>query len=635
MLEIHQILKQYWGHSSFRPLQEEIIHAILSGKDTLALLPTGGGKSICFQVPALAQEGICIVISPLIALMKDQVDNLNKRGIKAIAVYSGMKKSEIDIALDNCVYGKIKFLYLSPERLGTELVKVRLQKMKICFLAIDEAHCISQWGYDFRPAYLKIATLREMLPDLKVLALTATATPEVVKDIQKQLSFVSENVFQASFERNNLSYVVLYEEDKWKRLLKIVNSIPGTGIVYARNRKKTKEISDFLNRNNISSDYYHAGLAPLERDAKQSAWMNNQCRVMACTNAFGMGIDKPEVRFVVHLELPDSLEAYFQEAGRAGRDGNKSYAVLLFQPVDSTESEFRLQQSFPKIEEIRTVYQALANHYKLAIGAGYDVAFDFDIAPFCDSFNFKANLVFNCLKFLEKQEYLVLSDNANNVSKIKLLMNKSELYQFQIQNKKYDDFLKTILRSYSGAFDDYINIHESELAKRSNLAKTEVIANLNFLNKLNVLHFLPQTFLPQITFTKARVDAKNITISAEVLKIREAQAKKKLDAVIHYAESKEFCRSQLLLAYFGETNAKPCGVCDVCLSKNKNKHPDADEMKMLFEKVERLLNAKRYTVHELVTALHPAKEAESLQIIQQLLDTGKIKSEHDFLSWRT
>lgn len=634
MESIHQILKQYWGHTAFRPLQEDIIGSILSGNDTLALLPTGGGKSICFQVPALAMEGICIVISPLIALMKDQVDNLNKRGIKATAVFSGMKKHEIDVALDNCVYGKVKFLYLSPERLGTELVRVRLQKMKICFLAVDEAHCISQWGYDFRPAYLRIAELRELLPKLNVLALTATATPDVVKDIQAKLAFKKECVFQASFERKNLAYVVLQEEDKWNRLLKVVTNIPGCGIVYARNRKKTQEIANFLNRNNIRSDFYHAGLDPQLRDEKQSAWMKNTCRVIVCTNAFGMGIDKPDVRFVVHLELPDSLEAYFQEAGRAGRDGNKSYAVLLFQGIDAEESRFRLQQNFPEIAEIKIVYQALANYLKLAIGAGLDAVYDFDIAQFCSSFNLKVSNVYNCLKFLEKQEYLALSENANNHSKIKLRMNKADLYAFQIGNAKYDAFLKTILRSYSGAFDDFISIHESDLAKRSELKKEEVVSNLMQLNQLNVLHYLPQTFLPQLCFTRARVDTKQLTIAPELLKEREEIAVNKLSAVIKYAESTQLCRSQLLLQYFGETNTQACGVCDVCLAKNKSSELSAPLFEQLAKRAQSQLEAKKLSLTDLVKALNSKKEAQSLQVIQNLIDSGKIVSENELLTWK-
>ena len=635
MSEIYNILKQYWGYEQFRPLQESIIQSILIEQlDTLALLPTGGGKSICFQVPALVMEGVCIVISPLIALMKDQVDNLNRRGIKACAIYSGMKKSEIDVALDNCVYGKIKFLYLSPERLGTEIVQVRLQKMKISFIAVDEAHCISQWGYDFRPAYLKIAELRELFPNIKVMALTATATPEVVIDIQQKLGFIKENVFQASFERDNLAYVVLHEEDKWNRLLKVVNNIQGSGIVYARNRRKTQEIADFLKRNKISADYYHAGLESHIRDEKQTSWMQNKCRVMVCTNAFGMGIDKPDVRFVAHMELTDSLEAYFQEAGRAGRDGKKSFAVLMYQDSDTKDLKHRLELSFPSIEEIRKIYQALANYFQLAVGAGFDVSFEFDISKFCSTYSLNATTVYNCLKFLEREEYVASNDSVEAASKIKILLNKEELYHFQIANKKYDGFIKTILRSYSGSFDNFISIHEGELAKRSELTKDNVIQDLQYLHKVNVLCYIPRTFLPQITFTRERVDAKDLAISKIVLEERKNNALKKLQAVFHYAHSKQFCRSQLLLNYFGENDGKPCGVCDVCLNKNKNKEINSEDFKLITQKIKETLTLQSLTIVQLVKVINSKKEGVTISIIQSLLEANKIEEENNLLSWK-
>ncbi len=629
MQSIHQLLKHYWGHSTFRPLQENIIQSILDGTDTLALLPTGGGKSICFQVPALAMDGVCVVISPLIALMKDQVDNLTKRGIKACAVYSGMKKQEIDVLLDNCVYGKIKFLYLSPERLSSELVKVRLCKMKISFLAIDEAHCISQWGYDFRPAYLRIAELRELLPQQKILALTATATPEVVKDIQQQLNFKNSKVFIASFERKNLAYIVLQEEDKWNRLLKIVTSLKGAGIIYARNRKRTQEIALFLQRNSITADYYHAGLSPQVRDTKQNNWMLNNCRIMVCTNAFGMGIDKPDVRFVVHLELPDSLEAYFQEAGRAGRDGNKSYGIVLFQSVDSNESMHRLKQGFPTVSEIKSVYQALCNYYKLAIGSGLEITFDFDSADFCNTFNLKANHVFNCLKFLEKEEYLSLSDSSKTNAKLKILLNKQTLFDFQVANKDLDILIKTILRSYSGAFDEFILISETELAKRTAQKKEDIIKQLNYLNKLKVISYFPQSFLPQLTFTRARVDVKKLTISAEVLSKRFELAAQKLNAVIHYAESTKLCRSQMLLHYFGESTAGFCGVCDVCLAKNKTLNLTSEMFTILTNKITSLLQTQKLPLKSLVKLMEHKKEKQSILVIQHLLDSGILLTENE------
>jgi ATP-dependent DNA helicase RecQ len=394
-----EILEKYWGFKNFRPLQEEIINAVLNGKDTLALLPTGGGKSICFQVPAMLKEGICIVVSPLIALMKDQVDNLLNKGIKAIAITSSMHKREIDIALDNCIHGNIKFLYLSPERLETEIVQVRLQKMNISLIAIDEAHCISQWGYDFRPSYLKIELLRELLPKTPVLALTATATKEVVKDIQEKLHFKKENVFQESFERKNVAYIVLNEEDKLARLLKLATNVKGTGIVYVRNRKTTQDIANYLISNQLSADFYHAGLDTKTREQKQNNWIQNKTRIIVCTNAFGMGIDKPDVRFVAHIDLPDSLEAYFQEAGRAGRDGKKSFAVLLYNASDKINLERNIELNFPTIDEIRQTYQALANYYQIATGAGLGTTYNFDITAFCDNYKLQAITVFNSLKF--------------------------------------------------------------------------------------------------------------------------------------------------------------------------------------------------------------------------------------------
>lgn len=423
-MNIHNILAKYWGYHSFRPLQEEIITSVLQGNDTLALLPTGGGKSVCFQVPALVQEGVCIVISPLIALMKDQVDNLQKKGISAIAITSAMHKREIDIAFDNCVYGNIKFLYLSPERLITPIAQARIQKMKVSLIAVDEAHCISQWGYDFRPSYLEIAKLRELQPKVPVLALTATATPEVVKDIQEKLRFKKANVLQKSFERKNLAYVVIGEEDKLSRLLKVVNNVGGTGVVYVRNRKKTQEVAAFLQKNKIPADFYHAGLTPGERSQKQDSWIKNKTRVIVATNAFGMGIDKPDVRFVVHLDLPDSLEAYFQEAGRAGRDEGKAYAVMLYNEADINDLKSNVEMSFPSVEEIRQTYQALANYYQLAVGSGEGAAFDFDISELCRNYKLEPVTVFNSIRFLEKEGYISATEAVYQPSRINFTLNK-------------------------------------------------------------------------------------------------------------------------------------------------------------------------------------------------------------------
>lgn len=620
---IHEILEQYWGYRSFRPLQEDIIHSILNGNDTLALLPTGGGKSICFQVPAMSKDGICIVVSPLIALMKDQVENLTNRGIKAIAITSAMHKREIDIALDNCVHGNIKFLYLSPERLESEIVKVRLQKMKVSFIAIDESHCISQWGYDFRPSYLKILQLRELLPNIPILALTATATPEVVKDIQQKLGFKKENVLQKSFERKNLSYVVLPEEDKLARLIKIANNVKGTGIVYVRNRKKTQEIASYLKSNKISADFYHAGLDIKTRDAKQSNWIQNKTRVIVCTNAFGMGIDKPDVRFVVHIDLPDSLEAYFQEAGRAGRDEQKAFAILLYNTGDKLELTRNIETGFPSLEEIKTTYQALANYYQLAIGSGLGITKDFDIAQFCDTYQLQAIKTFNCLKFIEKEGYISLTDAIHQPSRIKLELNKEDLYKFQISNSKFDGFIKLLLRSYSNLFDNFAKINEFELAKKANLKKEEIIKGLNYLQQLKVLTYLEQTELPQLTFTLPRADAKNLTLSKENFELLKKRAIERMEAVLDYAESTHKCRSQILLAYFGETNAYRCNQCDVCLEENK-KTLHTDEFEMIAEQVKQLLAVHSHDLKDLVSKITTGNEEKILKSIQWLIDNQEI-----------
>ena len=481
---IHEILEKYWGYRSFRPSQEEIINSVLNGTDALALLPTGGGKSICFQVPGLAMDGICVVVSPLIALMKDQVENLTKKGIKAIAITSAMHKREIDIALDNCVHGNVKFLYLSPERLETEIVKVRLQKMNVNLIAIDESHCISQWGYDFRPSYLKIELLREILPKVPFLALTATATKEVVVDIQEKLRFKKKNVIQQSFERKNIAYILLNEEDKLARLLKIAQKVSGSGIVYVRNRKKTQDIANYLRSNKISADFYHAGLDSKTRDIKQSEWVNNKTRVIVCTNAFGMGIDKPDVRFVVHIDLPDSLEAYFQEAGRAGRDEQKAFAILLYNNGDKIELNRNVENSFPEMDAIRQTYQALANYYQIPSGSGLGTTFSFDISAFCDNYKLQAITVFNSLKFIEREGYILLSDAFFQAARLKLEVSRDDLYKFQISNPAFDVFIKLLLRNYAGLFDNFEKINEYDLAKKLKLKQNEVI------KKLNLRHYI-------------------------------------------------------------------------------------------------------------------------------------------------
>ncbi|HSN50872.1 MAG TPA: ATP-dependent DNA helicase RecQ, partial [Bacteroidales bacterium] len=497
-MNIHQILQKYWGYPAFRPLQEDIIQSVLDGNDTLALLPTGGGKSLTFQVPAMAQEGICIVISPLISLMKDQVDNLKKKGINAAAIYSGMHQDEIDIALNNSRFGHNKLLYVSPERLTTPKMRDALKRMKVNLLAVDEAHCISQWGYDFRPPYLQIAEIREFLPGVPILALTATATPQVIEDIQDKLKFRKQNLFQKSFERKNLTYFVFHEEDKRHRILKIIEKVKGAGIIYVRNRRQTKEISDFLVKNGIPATFYHAGLDTPERDKRQTAWMKEEKRVIVATNAFGMGIDKPNVRFVIHIDIADSIEAYFQEAGRAGRDEKESFAVLLYEKSNILDARHNLSSAYPEIKLIRDIYQALGNYLKIPVGSGRDSSSDFDLADFSAQYRFSPIIVYNALKFLEKEGYLILNEAIHGPSRIFIKADKESLYRFQVENASFDPFIKTLLRSYAGILTEFSSIREEELAKRSNLSKEQVIDLLGKLHKREVLDYVPRAESPRI-----------------------------------------------------------------------------------------------------------------------------------------
>lgn len=633
-MDIHQILIKYWGHTEFRPLQEDIITNVLEGKDTLALLPTGGGKSICFQVPALAKEGICVVISPLIALMKDQVENLLKRNIKAAAIFSGMTNREIDITLDNCVYGNYKFLYVSPERIETDLFKARLEKMNVNLFAIDESHCISQWGYDFRPSYLNIAKLREYKPDVPFLALTATATSQVVEDIQEKLKFKKENVLQKSFERKNIAYVVIYEEDKYKRLLRILNKIKGTSVVYVGTRKRTKEIAQFLVQQGISADYYHAGLSNHERSAKQNNWITNKTRVIVSTNAFGMGIDKPDVRTVVHLDLPNSLEAYFQEAGRAGRDEEKAYAVLLVEQADRLELEKQIINSFPEIETIKTTYQALANFFQIPIGSALNESYFFDINTFSKQYNFQSFTVYNCLKFLEKEGYLILSEANYNPSRVKIEINKNDLYDFQLKNPTIDIFIKTLLRSHSGLFEEFVKIDEFDLAKKLKTTREKIIKVLDYLLHLNIISYTKQTNLPQITFLTPRVETKSLYISRQHYSERKEVAISKMESVIYYAYSKHKCRSQILLGYFGETNSYRCGVCDVCLERNKLELSDV-EFSNVSDQIKKILGVEHLPITALVNKIKGVREDKVIKVIQWLTENEKLMyNDKNLLEWR-
>jgi len=624
-MTIYQILKKYWNFDSFRPLQEDIIQSVLDGKDTLALLPTGGGKSVCFQVPAIVNPGICIVVSPLIALMKDQVENLNERGIEAVSIVSGMSKREVDIMLDNCVYGNIKFLYLSPERLMSDLVRERIKYMNVNLFAIDEAHCISQWGYDFRPPYLKLAELRELHPDVPVLALTATATENVIEDIQNKLSFKKRTVFRKSFERKNLSYIVAEEENKYRKLFAIAKKVKGTGIVYVRNRRATQEVAAMLNREGISSDYYHAGLTTPMRADKQEAWKKNGIRVIVATNAFGMGIDKPDVRFVVHLDLPESLEAYYQEAGRAGRDENKAFGVLLYNQSDRINLERKLALSFPSIAEIKQVYHSLGNYFQLAYGAGEDLTFEFDIGSFCSRFKLDPIKTLNALKFLEHDEYIAISESVYLPSRVKVLVTVEDLYRFQIEYSQYDSFIKTLLRSYGGLFDQYVQIRESDLARRTNLSTQAVFKTLEKLEEMELLSYLKQTDKPQIQYLKGRLDSDNLFIDAKYIEQRKVIMEKQVEAVIEYAEA-EKCRSQLLLEYFDERQVEKCGICDVCIEEKRRTEQESVHERISFELLE-LVSDKHFTLDELVGAIRAGNEKERIEALRNLLDAGKIKTD--------
>jgi ATP-dependent DNA helicase RecQ len=623
-MTIQQILQHYWKHEQFRPLQQPIIEAVMHGRDTLALLPTGGGKSVCYQVPALAMDGICLVVSPLIALMKDQVDNLKVKGIEAIAIVSGMGKREVDIALDNCIYGPVKFLYLSPERLLSDLVQERIKYMKVNLIAVDEAHCISQWGYDFRPSYLHVAKLRQLHPKVPILALTATATAEVKEDIQDKLLFKERNVFQQSFERKNISYRIQHEENKLRRMLEVARSVSGSGIVYVRSRKETTELSQFFNQHGIATDYYHAGLSGDVRTAKQEQWKNNHIRIIVATNAFGMGIDKPDVRFVMHKDLPESLEAYYQETGRGGRDEQKAYAILLYNELDKQKQQRKYEINFPSVDEIKQVYHYLANYYQLAYGAGEGLSFDLDLADFSKRFKLDALKSLNALKFLEQGEYLSFNESVFLPSRFQFNIEHDQLYNFQIQNPAWDPFVKTLLRSYGGAFDNYTRIREFDIARRTNLSVQQVTDALQQLNEFEVLSYLPQTDKPQVTYLKPRQTSANLWIDRQYLDNRRAVYLKKMEAMLAYVETDK-CRSQLLLAYFNEPDAPKCGICDVCL-REKRQQNAGQLQNILTDEILQFLNTSPQSLEQLVLALKHGKSAEKLAVIRQLLDTGRIKT---------
>lgn len=564
-----EILKQYWGYDDFRGIQKEIIESIGNGRDTLGLMPTGGGKSITFQVPALAQPGLCLVITPLIALMKDQVRNLRDRGIKALAVYSGMTRQEILVALENCIFGDYKFLYISPERLNTEIFRTKLRSMKVSMITVDESHCISQWGYDFRPAYLKIAEIRDLLPDVPVLALTATATPEVVKDIQLKLGFRKESrVFRMSFERKNLAYIVRPTENKQEELLHILNSVSGCAIVYTRNRKRTREVAELLVSKDITATFYHAGLNNDVKDQRQKSWLTGESRVMVATNAFGMGIDKPDVRIVIHIDMPDSPEAYFQEAGRAGRDGQKAYAVLLYAKSDKTNLNKRITDTFPDKEYIRKVYEDINYYFQMAMGDGLGCTFAFNLDEFCRNFKHFPVQADSALKILTRAGYLEYTDEQDNASRILFTMRRDELYKLQENDADTEKLVNVILRSYTGLFTDYAYINEESLEIRTGLTRQRIYEILLMLNRRHILHYIPRKKTPYIIYTRERQEKDRLAITREVYEDRKESYTARIKAMIEYATADDKCRSRMLLRYFGEKNEHNCGQCDVCLSKH-------------------------------------------------------------------
>ena len=565
------ILKRYWGYDSFRPLQLDAIKSIASGQDTLVLMPTGGGKSIIYQVPTLASTGVCIVITPLIALMKDQVDRLRKHRILAEAIHAGRSHREIDRILDNCIYGDVKFLYISPERIDSEMFRMRCARMDVALIAVDEAHCISQWGYDFRPSYLQIARLRDLCPNTPILALTASATPKVAEDIMYRLRFDKPNIKRMSFARSNLSYVVRYTEDKREHLLRIVNNVSGSGIVYVRTREKSETIAQFLQQNGITTDFYHGGLGFLSRNLKQEQWINGQNRIMVATNAFGMGIDKADVRFVIHYDICESLEAYYQEAGRAGRDGKPAYAVLLVSDDDPSRAGQRLRLEFPPLDTIRAVYEKLFNYLQVAIGEGKNRSFSFNIHDFASRMKLYLPTAVNALKILQQNGYLILTDETDNPPRIRFIVQRDDLYRMRVIRRELDHIITVLLRQYSGLFSDFIPIDEQEIAHLSGYQIEHVRELFKQLWQLHIIRYIPGNRSPILMLTEERLPEENVRIAPESYKLREEIAREHVDAIFRYANNQDKCRSLVIQHYFGEQSATPCGRCDLCLERRKNR----------------------------------------------------------------
>jgi ATP-dependent DNA helicase RecQ len=614
-----EILTQYWGHQEFRTLQPEIINSVLEGNDTLALLPTGGGKSICFQVPALIKPGLCLVISPLIALMKDQVENLRNRNIPAAAVYSGMRKEEMELVMNNAVNGAYKFLYLSPERLHTEYARDKILQMKINLLAIDEAHCISQWGYDFRPEYLKIAEIRPLMPGIAMLALTATATAKVISDIQDKLSFKKQNVFRKSFERKNLAYLVRHTEDKDNKLLDICRKAGGTGVIYAASRRQTQDIARFLVQNGVSAAFYHAGLSSRDRNSMQEKWIRDKIRVIVCTNAFGMGIDKPDVRFVVHYQMANSLEAYYQEAGRAGRDGERAWCVVLHHIHDDANALQLLQQKYSDKETLRTIYDQVCNFLRVGTGEGADQCFDFDLKEFCKKYKWNALIVSSALTQLEKNGLLKGSMGLFTPSRVMITAHREDLKKFQEKFPENDLVIKSMLRTYGGIFDFYTSINENEIASRIPGMNADAVSEcLQKLHDLKYIHYEKQHDQPQVMLISDRLPASHIEINEKEMEFLKSMELGKLEKAIEYAGQETKCRSQVLLSYFDEKDSKPCGSCDICI-RNRKKEMSPVLFRSIFEAVEKELQNSPLTLPALIKKVNGIKKQDLTDTITYLL----------------
>jgi ATP-dependent DNA helicase RecQ len=628
-----QILTKYWGFTSFKPLQEEIIRSVAEGKDTLGLMPTGGGKSITFQVPALAQDGICLVITPLIALMKDQVNRLNELEIKSLAIHSGMTAEEIDNTLENAVFGDYKFLYISPERISTRIFQAKVTRLNLSIVVIDEAHCISQWGYDFRPSYLKIASLRDFI-DQKVpfLALTASATPHVIEDIMKKLAFRGRNVLNTSFDRKNISYLVRKVEEKGTYLVKTLQKIKGSGIVYVRSRKRCKEVAELLVANGISADFYHAGLTDELRDRKQAAWMTEETRVIVATNAFGMGIDKSEVRFVIHWDIPDSIESYFQESGRGGRDGKPAYAVLLYTPADKTRLTDTIRKKFPVIDKIKDIYEALCNYLQVPLGSGKDNVFEFNMYDFVSKYRLPVIETYNSLQFLQREGYMEFTEEINNPSRVHFIVSRDDLYKFQVANESFDGFIKLLLRSYTGMFSEYVPINEDALSRKSAATRDTIYQYLIKLSTLNIIRYIPGKKSALVIMTEERLVRKALMISPDNYMNVKEKYEIRLNKMIEYADSDSHCRSVFLLDYFGEESDR-CGICDVCRERNEldlSKY----EFDIILEEIKSILSEKNPDAEELVKLIDYPEE-RVIKVIRWLLDHNKILKDRDhILSWK-